>query len=306
MAPAPAPLPPAPALSVEPPAAQPAPSYTPQAAFAAPQPPYTPPAIPHEGAVTAPNEEARELANALVERGMSPRMAEDLIADARMHDLPFAGSGGVRAALRSCLMRCMPRHRGLPRGGALVAVVGAGGSGKTRCAAALTASYRGVSALHVRAVVLGRYNSGAELSELLDPHGVPVQTAERGSRVAGEIAASREGELIVADTPTVSPADPAGVGILAVELQALTPEEVLVTLPATINLPAARQMLRALAPLGPTGIVVTHADETDQLGIAAEVSLETGLPLVFIHQGLDLERALSPADPATITERLLA
>jgi flagellar biosynthesis GTPase FlhF len=250
--------------------------------------------------------EAREAGEFLIGRGVSASVAEDLVADARTHDLPFAGAGGMRDALHACLMRRLPRHRGLPRGGALVAIVGGGGSGKTRCCASIAASYRGASALGVRAVVLGRYDSGSELSSMLEPHGVPVQTAERGSRASVEIAATRHGELVVADTPTISPADPAGIGILGVELSDLRPEEVLVTLPATSNATSARQMLTALQPLSPTGIIVTHADETDQLGAAVELSLESGLPLVFIHQGLQLPGALAPADPATIAERLLA
>jgi Meckel syndrome type 1 protein len=250
--------------------------------------------------------ESREAGEFLIARGVGARLAEDLIGEARTHDLPFAGAGGMRDALCACVARRLPRHRSLPRDGALIAVVGVGGSGKTRCAAAIAASYKGASALEVRAVVLGRYDSGSELSSLVEPLGVPVHTAERGSRAAVEIAAARSGVLVVADTPTVSPADPAGIGILAVELSALTPEEVLVTLPATSNAAAARQLLAALAPLSPSGIIVTHADETDQLGTAVELSLESGLPVVYIHDGLELPGALAPADPAAIAERLLA
>jgi hypothetical protein len=249
--------------------------------------------------------ESREAGEFLIARGISARLAEDLIGDARTHDLPFAGAGGMRDALCGALARRLPRHRGLPRGGALVAVVGAGGSGKTRCAAAIAASYQGASALDVRTVVLGRYDSGAELSSLVEPLGISVQTAERGSRAAVDVASARTGMLVVADTPTVSPADPAGIGMLAVELAALAPEEVLVTLPATSNAAAARQLLAAIAPLSPSGLIVTHADETDQLGTAVELSLESGLPLVYIHSGLELSGALAPADPTATAERLL-
>jgi flagellar biosynthesis GTPase FlhF len=249
--------------------------------------------------------EAREAGEFLIGRGVSARLAEDLTGEARTHDLPFAGAGGMRDALHACVARRLPRSDGLPRGGALVALVGGGGSGKTRCAAAIAASYRDANALDVRAVVLGRYDSGAQLSALLEPQGVSVQTAERGSRAAAEIASSRGGALVIADTPTVSPADPAGIGMLAVELAVLAPEAVLVTLPATSNTASARQLLAALAPLAPTGIIVTHADETDQLGVAVELSLESRLPIVFIHGGLDLPEALAPAYPNTIAERLL-
>ena len=237
------------------------------------------------------------LSDALQGRGLSAALTSRLLAAAKTHDLPFARQSGLREAVRTCLTRLLPRYGGLPHDGALVAVVGGGGVGKTRCAAAIATAYRSAGSLGVRAVVLGRYDSGAQLSALLEPQGVPVVTAERGSRAAGEIAASRRGQLVVADTPTVSPADPAGIGILGVELSSLAPEEVLVAIPATMNLAAARQMLTALAPLEPTAIVVTHADETDQLGTAAEISIESGLPIAFIHRGLELATALAPTDP---------
>ena len=250
--------------------------------------------------------EAREAAEFMIAKGMSAHLAEELIGDARAHDLPFAGAGGMRDALHACIARRLPRHGGMPRDGALIALVGGGGSGKTRCAAALAASYAGASALDVRSVSLGRYASGAELAELVAPHGVTVQNVERGSRTAFELAGSRDGTLVVADTQAVSPADPVGIGMLGVELDDLRPEEVLVALPATANPASGRQMLTALEPLHPTGLIVTHADETDQIGGAIELSLESGLPLVFVHDGLELPGALRPADPATIAERLLS
>jgi Meckel syndrome type 1 protein len=288
--------PPAPASAMPPPpAAEPFPSLRPPSAFAH-----------HELGAAWIAAEAREAAEFLIARGMSTHLTEELIGEARTHDLPFAGAGGMRDALHACIARRLPCHRGLPREGALIAIVGAGGSGKTRCAAALAATYAGASTLEVRAVSLGRYAAGSELSELVAPHGVIVQSAERGSRAAFDLASSRAGALVVADTPAVSPADPAGIGILGVELEDLRPEEVLVTLAATSNPVAARQMLVALAPLRPTGIILTHADETDQLGGAIEISLESALPLVFVHDGLELPGALRPAHPSMIAERLLS
>jgi flagellar biosynthesis GTPase FlhF len=241
----------------------------------------------------------------LVGRGFSERLSEDLVSLARMHDLPFAADGTLREAIRGCLARLLPRFRGLPRGGALVALVGTGGSGKTRCAASIAAAYSDSSSLAARAVVLGRYDSGAELSALLAGHSAPVHTAERGSRASVEIASSRSGELVIADTPAATPGDPAGVGMLGVELETLGPEEVLLTLPATVNTTTARQLLSAFAPLALTAIILTHADETDQWGAAIELSLESGLPLAFIHEGLALPGALLPAEPAYVSARVL-
>lgn len=257
-------------------------------------------------------DQAEALIDELVAAGLSLVRARDLVLAAQTHELPFAAARAgaspqrdLRDAVRSAIARSLRSYRGLPQDGALVALVGAGGSGKTRCAAAIAAAYGQASTLAARAVVLGRYDSGAELAGLLEPHGVAVQTAERGGRAAAALAASREGEIIVADTPTVSPADAAGIGMLAVELGALRPEEVLLTLPATITVQAGRRLLHALDPLEPTALIVTHADEADALGVAVEVSLESGKPIAFIHRGLELPAALAPTNPVAVAEQLL-
>jgi hypothetical protein len=61
----------------------------------------------------------------------------------------------------------------------------------------------------------------------------------------------------------------------------------------------------AFAALGADGIAVTHADEADQLGIAAELSQISGMPVAYIHGGLELDSALSAADPSALAARLL-
>ena len=64
-------------------------------------------------------------------------------------------------------------------------------------------------------------------------------------------------------------------------------------------------LLDGFAGLGADGIAVTHADEADQLGIAAELSHITGMPAAYIHDGLELDGALSAADPSSLAALLL-
>jgi flagellar biosynthesis GTPase FlhF len=75
--------------------------------------------------------------------------------------------------------------------------------------------------------------------------------------------------------------------------------------PATFSVHAARKLLDGFAGLGADGIAVTHADEADQLGIAAELSQISGMPVAYIHDGLELDGALSAADPSALAARLL-
>ena len=76
-------------------------------------------------------------------------------------------------------------------------------------------------------------------------------------------------------------------------------------MPATFSVHAARKLIEGFAALGADGIAVTHADEADQLGIAAELAHISGMPVAYIHEGLELDGALSAADPSSLAARLL-
>ena len=79
----------------------------------------------------------------------------------------------------------------------------------------------------------------------------------------------------------------------------------MLALPATLGAETAKRLLTGLAPLGTTGIAITHVDETDQLGIAVELAAATRTPVSYLHEGLDLDRALSAPNPFSLAERLL-
>ncbi len=108
------------------------------------------------------------------------------------------------------------------------------------------------------------------------------------------------------DTPAVSPADRAGIRDLAALLGELQPERVVVALPATLSAAAATQLLLALRPLGANALAVTHADETDQIGVAVEAACTFGLAPEYM---LDRARAggwrLSRIDPTGLAAKLL-
>jgi flagellar biosynthesis GTPase FlhF len=112
--------------------------------------------------------------------------------------------------------------------------------------------------------------------------------------------------VAVLDTPSLSPVDRAGVRELASLLGQLQPERVVVALPATLGAAAAAQLLQALRPLGANALAVTHADETDQIGVAIEAACAFALAPEYV---LDRARGggwrLSRVDPASLAARLL-
>ncbi len=301
----PAPVAPAPAPIFEAPApapAMPAPHVSAPAA-PAPVPPAANPWVAKQAGDLDPND-AQAVADELTSQGISDAWAHQLIVAAAAHRSPLA-NGSLRDAVRATLAATIPAPAPLPATGAAIAFVGAGGAGKTRCAAALASAYAKGSTLAASVVSLGSDDWGGDLKELLKGQNVWVMGAAVGPEAAPAVQHGRDGGLVVIDTAGVTPRDPAGVEALAGELRSLSLDAVYIAVPATFSVHAARKLVEGFAALGADGIAVTHADEADQLGIAAELAHISGMPVAYIHEGLEIDGALSAADPSSLAARLL-
>lgn len=268
--------------------------------------PAAPPAPAPERRTVAPGSQAR--ARAGVERtlrryGLSEELARELIDAAAAHTLPFAPRSGLAAAVRATLAQRIPVAPPLPAQGAAVVIVGAGGAGKTTCCAAMLGAYRAASTLPARCATL--LDGTAELSMLLAPD-LMRPTAAASPRALRALRRARAEGLAIVDTPHISPSERSVVRRLARLIGEIEPERVMVALPATVGPGAAGQLLEALAPLGANALAVTHADETDQLGVVVEAACRHGLAPEYL-----LERArgggwrLRRGDPVGLAERLL-
>jgi flagellar biosynthesis GTPase FlhF len=284
-----APLPPVPAPAPAPPA----PAAPPRAATPAPEPP----AGARERPASATAHEA-----ALTDNGLSAELAASVVGEAVSHAVPFASSarGGLKKVVRRTLARRIPVQTGFGGTGRTLALVGAAGAGKTRAVAALAAAYAKGSDLPVVVASLRPADVGAELRDLLDPHGVTVRPVEDGAAARAYIGARAGQALVLIDTPAVSPRDKQGIARLADDLRAAGVTETHVVLPATLAGRVAREAVRAFAPLDPAALLVTHADETDHLGPLVDLALAEGRPLSYLG-GTDLV----PVDPAALAARLL-
>jgi hypothetical protein len=237
--------------------------------------------------------------------GMSEGFARELIETARAHVLPLAPGAGLAGGVRASLAQRIPVAPSLPVRGTAIVVVGAGGSGKTSYCAALMRAYRRAGTLPAGYATLTRDPERAGLQLLLSPH-VMRPTPIGAQRALRALRRVRGEGLLVLDTPRLSPADRAGIRELAAMLAELAPQRVVVALPATLGAAAAAQLLAALRPLGANALVVTHADETDQIGVAVEAACAFGLAPEY-----RLDRSRSGAwrvgrmDPAGLAERLL-
>jgi flagellar biosynthesis GTPase FlhF len=104
----------------------------------------------------------------------------------------------------------------------------------------------------------------------------------------------------------VSPADKRAIRGLGRLLGQLDPDRVLLALPATLGRAAAAQLLGALGPLKADALVVTHADETDQIGVAIEAACRFGLaPEYMLSHARSGGWQLRRLDPAVLAAMVL-
>ena len=237
--------------------------------------------------------------------GISERMIGELIDGANAHVLPFAPRSGLAAAVRATLAQRIPVAPSLPLQGATLVIVGAGGTGKTTCCAALLGAYRQGSTLEAAFATITREPQHGELQMLLTPQLVKPAPVE-SPRAQRALRRARTGGLLVLDTPPVSPADRTSIRRLGRVIAEVEPERVLVAMPATLGGAAAAQLLESLAPLSPNALIITHAEETDQIGVAVEAACRFGLaPEYMLDRGRPQGWRLRRLEPAEVAGMVL-
>jgi flagellar biosynthesis protein FlhF len=242
---------------------------------------------------------------ALVEGGLSPALAADVVAETVSHLLPFGTPRQLKRLVRQALARRIPVQGPRALGGAAVVLAGAGGSGKTLTVARLAAAYAQRSDLDVVVLALRPRDGGAELQSLLAPFGVAVEVFESSADAKARLAGVADNTLVLVDTRAVSPSDEEGVKALATDLRRLKGAEVHLCLPATLSAAAAKRLLAAFEALKPSGIALTHVDETPQVGAVVELAVTGGPALTFVGRDTGVEGGLEIADAADVAALVL-
>jgi len=247
----------------------------------------------------------RNVERSLLGVGFPGELVEELIASAAAHALPLMGSRpGLARAVRTALRQRIPSRLPLPTPGATVAFVGPGGSGRTSCCAAILKAYRERSTLPVACATVVAGDVGGGYSMLLSPD-IREPTPLNAPHLARSLRRARGEGLLLLDTPPVSPADAGAIRALAALLDRLKPDRVVVALPATLGEVAATQLLQALRPLRAQSVAITHADETDQLGVAVQAACRFDLAPEYLLDRGRLGKGLTLIEPTQLADRLL-
>jgi len=246
---------------------------------------------------------ARRAAQRMADRGLGDELAGRAASEAAWGLWPFAPDSDVRELVARALARHLPPSP-LRAGPARIALVGPSGAGKTRCVARLAAVYARQGELPVTVVALRPADQGDELRRLLSPYGVALRVCGSGADAAAELAAD-DRRIVLVDTPAIVLRDAEGRDRLAADLRALALDEVHVALAATMSLDAAGELLDAAAPMRPAALLVTHCDETFQLGTMLRLSSERDLPISYVGQGQAVDAGLTPGAAELLAAELL-
>lgn len=246
---------------------------------------------------------AMDLRGRLTAHGVSGALADQLIAGAA-HAAGRDDESMLVVAAQAALAAMLPQAAPLPVDGGVIAVVGAGSSGKTRTVAALAIAYARAGH-NVTVARLGGADHDDELGELLEGSSVELVPAMKTKATVRAVQAAREEDLVILDTPSTTPGDDSARDALAATLARFTPDSVLLCAPATFTQRALGHLVEHHAELQIDGLVATHGDQAGMLGTVAELSIDTRIPLGHSHSGLDLTSAISTLDPGAIASRLL-
>jgi len=95
-------------------------------------------------------------------------------------------------------------------------------------------------------------------------------------------------DVLLIDTPGLSPGDPRALAALGKELRSLAPDgncQLILCLPATLERQEMRAALGTFRGLRPVGVCLTHLDRTPSPIPAFEEVARAGLPLAFLSGG---------------------
>jgi flagellar biosynthesis GTPase FlhF len=249
-------------------------------------------------------QQAETIEAALVDSGLSARLAGEIVSETVAHLLPFGNTRKLRRLVRGELARRIPVQATASGPGRRIGFVGTGGAGKTLCAARLATAYAAVGDRPVACLAFRPGDGGAELTHLLAATGVPVDVVDDADEAWERIVRLGDDSVVVVDTPAVTLQEADQVEALAAELGRFL-QEVDLTLPATISTRAAEELLAALSPLGVTHFALTHLDATSHIGGAVELAIRNAKPFSFTGRGTGMPDGLEPADPDAIASLLL-
>jgi flagellar biosynthesis GTPase FlhF len=256
---------------------------------------------------------ARDVRDRLLEHGASAELVQRVLA--HVVERGARGTHAIDAAARvlgaSFPILPSPKRPRAPAKPHVIAFVGPTGAGKTTTLAKLG---RRLGEAGLRVVFASLDGAGAgpleragKLESDVDRTELPLVVL-RGAAELGAAWRGRAPDVVLLDTPGLSPRDGAELDELARELDRLSrsaPVDAYLVLAATQSRASLALCMRAFARTAPAGCVLTKLDETDQpAGVLEEVG-RARLPVAFLCDGQDVRAHLARPSPDRLADLLL-
>ncbi len=186
-----------------------------------------------------------------------------------------------------------------------IMLVGQTGAGKTSCAAKLAAKAAGQEKkVAFMSADLGRAGAMDQMrtyADALDTRFWPVEDPQDVERIMRE---ERPQEIIILDTPGVSPFAPADIAAIRTFRESLGGEAVFV-LPASGDPDEHIDWARAFRDIGVRRCMITKFDASRRVGAALSAAFEGNLALAHFSEAPFIADGLIDANPRYIAQRLL-
>ncbi len=212
---------------------------------------------------------------------------------------PASTLDSIRARIESKPFRSQLRgESGKPY---CIALVGPTGAGKTTTAAKLAVRKGAFGAAHVGLITIDTYRVGGmeQLSTYAELADVPFEVVYDASEIDGALKRLHACEVVIIDTPGRSPAAAELTERWRSLLDAFTPDEIHLVMPATLRhdlaYDTARAYMATRAHVGATHLLLTKLDEVPREAGVTDLALSMQLPVRWIADGQDVPADLKPA-----------
>jgi flagellar biosynthesis protein FlhF len=244
--------------------------------------------------------------------GIAPWVAAMLATNALVGGrAPLLSTRQLASELGGALEELMGKSRPVETGagpGRVVAFIGPPGSGKTTALVKVACELSLAGGQRVALVSADTHRLAAteQLARYAAILGLEFAVAYTPGELRRHCEALSGAGAILVDTAGYVWRSPEDLGELASLLEAASPAEVHLVLPATCDESAAQHAMYAYRPLGVDRLFISGVDEVDSYAPAVNLAAATRLPLSYLGYGSDVPGFLEVADPKSIAPALLS
>ncbi len=190
----------------------------------------------------------------------------------------------------------------------IIVLVGPNGSGKTATVAKLAARTLLDEQCSVGILSLDnqRVAGKNELSRFADIMGLGLETAAEPQQVSKAFDRMADAQLIVVDTPGITPNDQKGRRFLEKMITTMTDPEVHLLLSAASQEQTIAKMVHFFQSVGVSSLLPTHLDWTEQIGPFVNQLAHYRLPMSYMSTGVGIPEDLHIATERSLAIRLLS